>query len=89
MNDPIMEQNQLLKNINIVSFVIVDIVEYLDTHPHDRKAIDYFNHYSRVKNELMLEYSMKYGPLTLSTVENNSDEWNWALQAPPWEGGMN
>ena len=88
MTYPIMEQAQLLQNINIVSFVLVDMVEYLDTHPNDRNAIDYFNHYSRIKNELSQEYSMKYGPLTLSTVETNSDEWKWALQEPPWKGGM-
>lgn len=81
------EQKQLLQNINIVSFVLVDLTLYLDTHPFDKQAMAYFNHYSKIRGELLSNYAMKYGPLTLSTANNNCNEWEWALQPPPWEGG--
>ena len=34
-----MNQAQLLHWINMVSFAVVDIAEYLDTHPIDAEAI--------------------------------------------------
>lgn len=40
-----MNQAQLLHWINMVSFAVVDITEYLDTHPIDAEAICYFNHH--------------------------------------------
>lgn len=82
-----LEQKQLLQDINIVSFVLVDLTLYLDTHPFDRQAMAYFNHYLQIRVDLLNEYAMKYGPLTLSTANTNSNEWEWALQPPPWEGG--
>ena len=82
------DQKQLLHQIGIVGFVLVDMVEYLDTHPYDSHAIEYFNHYMKIKNQLMEEYSNRYYPLTLSTATNSKSEWNWALEPAPWEGGL-
>lgn len=82
------EQEQLLHNINVVSFVLVDLVLYLDTHPLDKKAMNYFNYYNKMRSEMLEEYAVKYGPLTLSTADSDCGEWKWALQAPPWKGGM-
>ena len=39
------EQSRLLHNIDIMDFVIVEMNEYLDTHPTDRDAIEYTRHY--------------------------------------------
>lgn len=36
------EQERSLMNIGIASFVVVELTEYLDTHPHDREALNYF-----------------------------------------------
>ena len=38
------EQERSLHNISIVSFVVVELTEYLDTHPFDREALNYFNY---------------------------------------------
>ena len=34
------EQRQLYHDIGVISFVIVEMTEYLDTHPTDRDAMD-------------------------------------------------
>lgn len=82
------EQSRLLHNIDIMDFVIVEMTEYLDTHPTDRDAIDYTRHYIRMKNQAMREYANKYGPLSIPDADScNQDEWKWALQPWPWEGG--
>ena len=82
------EQRQLYHDIGVISFVIVEMTEYLDTHPTDRDAMDYLNHYVRMQNQAMREYAMKYGPLRISDADGSSqNEWKWATQPWPWEGG--
>lgn len=83
------ERARLYHNINVISFVIVEMIEYLDTHPTDKEAIEYLNHYIRLKSQAMAEYAQKYGPLSVGTApESNSNEWLWATQPMPWEGGF-
>ena len=48
-----MNQAQLLHWINMVSFAVVDITEYLDTHPIDAEAICYFNHHIEMRCRCM------------------------------------
>ena len=81
------EQENMLHDISVVDFVTVEMAEYLDTHPMDREAMEYFNHYMRMKNQMMRDYANKYGPLCLSVADNSCKEWKWALQPMPWEGG--
>ena len=78
-------KEQLLKDIGIVDFVLVELVQYLDTHPFDRNAMEYFNHYSRMKNQMEKEFSQKYFPLRKDLAESNK-EWRWGMAPLPWEG---
>ncbi|MBO4982069.1 MAG: spore coat protein CotJB [Lachnospiraceae bacterium] len=79
-------QEQMLHDIGVVDFVLVDLMLYLDTHPYDCKAMEYFNHYSRIKNQMSREFSQKYYPLTKDMAESNK-EWRWGMAPLPWEGG--
>lgn len=79
-------QDQMLKEISMVDFVLVELMLYLDTHPYDRNAMEYFNHYSRIKNRMAREFSVKYFPLTKDMAESNK-EWRWGMAPLPWEGG--
>lgn len=84
MND----RAKLYHDINVISFVIVEMIEYLDTHPTDKSAVEYLNHYVKLKNKAMQEYAEKYGPLSVSTApDSDCSEWKWATQPMPWEGG--
>ena len=78
-------QKQLLHDIGIVNFVLTELTLYLDTHPHDRNAMEYFNHYNRMRNQMEREFSQKYYPLNLRLVECGS-EWSWGSAPLPWEG---
>ena len=80
------EQEHSLHNISIVSFVVVELTEYLDTPPFDREALNYFNYYNRMLNKMSAEFADKYFPLNLATVDPNNREWNWGLAPLPWEG---
>lgn len=82
-----MNQKQLMQWINMVSFAIDDIILYLDTHPDDEEALNYFNHYKELRKQALRAYADQYGPLTLDTAKA-SNHWCWATQPWPWEGGM-
>ena len=82
------EREQLLHDIGVIDFVVVEMTLYLDTHPTDKEAMEYLSHYVRMKNQAMREYSVKYGPLQISnTDEGSQTEWKWATQDWPWKGG--
>lgn len=80
------EQEKMLREIGMIDFVIIEMNLYLDTHPKDRNAIEYLNHYVRLKNQALRDYAAKYGPLTISTADSCSKEWTWVTQPWPWEG---
>ena len=80
------QKEELFLDIGIVSFTLLELAMFLDTHPNDRTAMEYFNHYVRIKNQLEREFSRKYYPLNLSMAESNK-EWRWGMAPLPWEGG--
>ena len=52
-----MNQEQLLTYINQVSFVVSDMLLYLDTHPTDREALAYCEDHIAVRNKALKEYA--------------------------------
>ncbi len=66
------EQEKLLHDIGILSFVVIELSLYLDTHPTDQNALKYFNHYNRLANQARQEYSAKFTPLTISCADQNA-----------------
>lgn len=79
------QKEQMLKDIGMLDFVLVELTLYLDTHPYDCSAMEYFNHYSRIKNQMEKEFSGTYFPLTKDMAESNK-EWRWGMAPLPWEG---
>lgn len=87
MNNSSSEQSRMLKDISIIDFTLVELNEYLDTHPHDRQAMEYFNHYARIKNQMARDFSARYFPLT-ADMSTDTREWNWVLSPIPWESSF-
>ena len=82
------DKEKMLRYVQELGFAIDDVVLYLDTHPTDRNALEYFKHYNRMANQARQEYSTKYTPLTISCVDaSECNDWQWALSPMPWEGG--
>ena len=79
-------KEQLFVWVTMVHFMMVDLMEYLDTHPTDTAAMDSFYHYSSLYNKAMKEYAALYGPLTISTAVPDKT-WRWSLSKNPWERG--
>ena len=83
-----MNRRQLLNHINQVSFAVDEVSLYLNTHPCDTEALEYFRKMSRQRNEALKEYSTAYGPLTIDTADDSCTErWNWINEPWPWQEG--
>lgn len=88
MNANSRSRSDLLNRINEVSFAVVELNLYLDTHPDDRNALSLFSQYSRQRLDLLHQYAEMYGPLTVDYADENSSEyWNWIQMPWPWQEG--
>ena len=61
-------RRDLLEQINRASFAVDDVKLFLDTHPCDSAALEYFHEYNKIRNQAMREYAKYYGPLTIDTT---------------------
>ena len=78
------EQHQLLKYISQVSFALTDTTLFLDTHPCDQDALDYYQMVKKQRQDALDEYNSKYGPLLIDRVECDK-YWTWTDSPWPWE----
>lgn len=77
---------QLMQVINQVSFAVDDMKLYLDTHPEDKKAMEFMREKICAREAALKEYAMYYGPLTIDTADDDcSNCWDWVMQPWPWE----
>lgn len=79
-----MNRKELMRNLQMIGLVLQDVNLYLDTHPTDKAALNYFNKYSILYAKYRNEYEMNYGPLT---VEGTRDTiaWTWIDEPWPWQ----
>jgi len=81
--DNMLAQSQLLEKIQQVSLTLVDLIEYLDTHPHDSFAIERISITREALNTLTEEYEKKFA--LLRPGNSNPGIWDWAMQPFPWD----
>ncbi len=79
------ERLAMLKMIQELEFVAIDLNLFLDTHPQDQAALRDFY---KVRNQLLeaiRRYEEIYGPLTVTGCTPPHHQWLW-IQGPwPWE----
>lgn len=82
------EQKNLLNHINAVSFAAYDVMLFLDTHPDNMEAKDYYCQLMEEREKAMSEYQTKYEPLVAAgTCACPNSNWTWATTPWPWERG--
>ena len=74
-----------LYEISMVDFLLTDMKLYLNTHPTDKNALDYYHHYAKILKELREAYTANFGPL-FAMDSNCNREWEWNLEPNAWEG---
>lgn len=77
-------RKELLRKVQICDFAINEAVLYLDGHPTNQSALNYFHKYKKLREQAVMEYEMAYGPLTF-TGEVDEKAWNWIAAPWPWE----
>ncbi len=80
-----MTRGQLMQKINESSFAAYDMLLYLDTHPFDEKAMEYYRERLAERKEALAEYTENFGPLLADDAESCGDTWKWGQQPFPWE----
>lgn len=81
------KRDKLLKYITAVSFAIDDVVLYLDTHPCDKAALDYYENYRDLRKKAVKQFTEEFGPLTDENVDVSCNTWTWIDHPWPWERG--
>lgn len=79
------ERENLLNQWQEYDFALIDLDLYLDTHPNDSKAIQLYNNYLKMKEQICKKYESMYGPLTLNSSDFNQNNWVWIRSPWPWE----
>lgn len=77
--------DRLRRIIDAASFAVDDIALYLNTHPTDQRALEYYEYYRDMRKQAVQEYTMYFGPLTDDNVMVD-DRWTWVDRPWPWEG---
>lgn len=77
-----MSKAELMRRLQALAFAKTETELYLDCHPDNKMALEY---YKKLLKELMsvtLEYEDKYGPVTAGggTLET----WDWIKGPWPW-----
>lgn len=86
MNAKMNDQAEMLRRIQILEFVMHDAALYLDTHPCDEAALEYFHKHKAMKDGAVAEYEACFGPITVEGVISKN-QWTWIEKPWPWEMG--
>ena len=73
-----------LHELQALSFAIVELGEYLDTHRDDRESLALFRQYVELYEDGKQRYEAQYGPLTQRCAGMRGD-YNWLDSPWPWD----
>jgi len=74
----------LFRKLQVLGFALYDTVLFLDTHPCDQGALDYYDKVSATYETTKKQYEDAFGPLTVKNV-NTDHGWSWTASPWPWE----
>lgn len=79
-----MDKKRCMINIYQLGFALNEAVLFLDTHPSDAEALNYYNDIKEKFNKVVDIYSDNFGPLLNSNV-TSENYWMWVATPMPWE----
>ena len=95
------EKRRLMQVIYETGFALDDAALYLDTHPCDPEAVQFYETTRNFYQKAVSDYTSQFGPLSHENArfpasgcgcrEGNAEGtgcWNWIQEPWPWEGGM-
>ncbi|HPE94673.1 MAG TPA: spore coat protein CotJB [Bacillota bacterium] len=78
------DRKLLMRRLQAADFALYETVLFLDGHPDNKKALEYYQRIKAERDRLMTEYAEKYGPLTPDRVGNQT-RWDWVDSPWPWQ----
>ena len=79
------EQEEMLLNIGQMAFAAHELNLLLDNYPNNQEALDLFNKYQRMTDEVIKNYERRYGPLKVSSMDMKTIPFKWENDKWPWE----
>lgn len=80
-----MNREELMRKLQAVNLMAVDLHHYLDTHPENKQALEDYKEVSQQYQKLRKEYEQEYGPLTNFGYMTSFDHMSWVNDPWPWE----
>lgn len=74
----------LLKRLQICDFTLMEVALFLDTHPENKEALEYYQKHLALRENTLQEYVKRFGPITQND-QKNSTTWEWVKGPWPWE----
>ena len=78
------ECDKMLKRVQMYGFACLEAHLFLNTHPRNRQALDYYRKMSMLYRQARDEYIKKCGPLRASDVSDDAQMWEWIKGPWPW-----
>lgn len=75
----------LMRQLQEVSFALVDLNLYLDNYPNNQQALADYNMLVQKYDELKRMYETTYGPLANFGYAPSQYPWQWVCEPWPWE----
>ena len=76
--------HHLIKKIREYDFAITETALFLNTHPNNTKAMNYYHSLKLEREKYFNEYEKMYGPITMYG-NMDTQNWNWVNGPWPWE----
>lgn len=77
--------NELMQQVYEAGFAAYDAALFLDTHPDDLEALNYFYCALSLSQQAVQAYEEQCGPLSIGGVMDEN-YWSWLSDPWPWEG---
>jgi len=78
------ERDELLKQLTILDFMLVDIALFLNTHPDEQEAVREYEQVACEANRVRGRFESLFGPLCSFRSKNQGAEWAWSCDPWPW-----
>jgi spore coat protein JB len=76
---------KLLRDLQAMDFVLIELTLYLDTHPDDMAALQQYNQFASARQHLCAKFEYEFGPLKAYGQSFTRAPWQW-IEAPwPWQ----
>ena len=81
-------RTQMLNALRAHDFAVYEAALYLDGHPDDKDALEYWKDQAQKARKLRRDYEECFGPLTIYNGPNE-DRWTYIGSPWPWEREAN